>query len=121
MDDTITIVDRGRGPQLSTSRITVQDLLPYMQLGYTHERIIREAMPSLSIAEIEAVERYVDEHREEVLDEDRRIRERNATRRNPPEVEEILLHSHQKLLARLDEIRNRPSVSPSGEGHPGRR
>jgi hypothetical protein len=53
MEHEITIVDRGRGPQLSTSRITVQDLLPYFQLGYPHEQIIREAMPSLSVAEIE--------------------------------------------------------------------
>jgi hypothetical protein len=41
----IIIVDRGRGPQLSTSRITVQDLLPYFRLGYPHKQIIREAMP----------------------------------------------------------------------------
>lgn len=116
MDDTIAIVDRGRGPQLSTSRITVQDLVPYFQLGYSYERIIREAMPSLTVAEIRAVERYVDEHRDEVLEEDRRIRERNATRRNSPAVEEILRQSHQKLLARLEQIRKRPPVSPNGEG-----
>lgn len=35
MDTEVVIVDRGRGPQLSTSRITVQDLFPYFQLGYS--------------------------------------------------------------------------------------
>lgn len=53
MGQEITIVDRGRGPQLSTSRITIQDLFPYFEMGYTPEQIIREAMPSLSAAEIE--------------------------------------------------------------------
>ncbi len=31
MTKTIAIIDRGRGPQLSTSRVTVQDLVPYIQ------------------------------------------------------------------------------------------
>lgn len=101
MDQEISILDRGRGPQLSTSRITVQDLLPYFQLGYPHERIIREVMPSLSVAEIEAAQRYVEEHREEVLEEDRRIRERNATRKNSPEVQEILRQGREQRLAWL--------------------
>lgn len=101
MERDITIVDCGRGPQLSTSRITVQDLLPYFQLGYSHERIIREIMPSLSIAEIEAVERYVEENRQEVLEEDRRIREWNATRKNSSEVQEILRQGREARLAWL--------------------
>ena len=80
MDTDITIIDRGRGPQLSTSRITVQDLVPYFRSNCSYEEI-RQVMPILSIAEIQAVERYVDEHREEVMEVDRRIRERNANRR----------------------------------------
>ncbi|HET6880470.1 MAG TPA: hypothetical protein VFI31_09965 [Pirellulales bacterium] len=79
MDREISIVDRGRGPQLSTSRITIQDLFPYFESGYTPEQIIREAMPSLSVPEIEIARRYVEEHREDVVAEDRLIREWNAT------------------------------------------
>lgn len=100
MDAEITIVDHGRGPQLSTSRITVQDLFPYLQLGYSDEQIIREVMPSLSKAEIEVVRRYVEEHQEEVREEDRLIREWNATRKNPPEVQEILRQAREKRLSR---------------------
>jgi hypothetical protein len=33
MSKTTEIVDRGRGPQLSTSRITVQDLVPYFTMA----------------------------------------------------------------------------------------
>lgn len=119
MEQEITIVDRGRGPQLSTSRITVQDLLRYFQLGYPPEQIIREAMPSLSVAEIDVAKRYVDEHREEVLEVDRRIRERNATRKNSPEAEEILRQGRLKVLARLEAIHNRPAEIAHGEGHSG--
>lgn len=119
MEREITIVDRGRGPQLSTSRITVQDLLPYFQLGYTHDRIIREVMPSLSMAEIEVAERYVEEHRPEVLEEDRRIRQWNATRKNLPEVEESLRLAREQRLAWLEAHRKHHSESPNGEGRSG--
>lgn len=105
MDTDITIIDRGRGPQLSTSRITVQDLVPYFQSNCSYEEI-RQVMPILSIAEIQAVERYVDEHREEVMAVDRRIRERNANRRNPPHIEELRRQSRQKRLALQEKLRN---------------
>jgi uncharacterized protein (DUF433 family) len=112
----IAVVDRGRGPQLSTSRITVQDLLPYFQFGYTHDQIIRDVMPSLSIAEIETAKRYVDEHRDDVLEVDRRIRERNATHKNSPEVEEILRRGRQKALERLQAFHNHRGEGTNGEG-----
>ena len=39
MNTEITIVNRGRGMQLSTSRITVQDLVPYFQSGSNYAEI----------------------------------------------------------------------------------
>jgi hypothetical protein len=97
----IQIIDRGRGPQLSTSRITVQDLVPYIQQQCTHEEI-RRIMPVLTTEEIAIVERYVAEHREEVMEQDRRIRERAAARRRPPELEEA---QRRQRLARLETAR----------------
>jgi len=90
MNAEIRIVDRGRGPQLSTSRITVQDVVPYLQMNCGYDEI-RQIMPVLSVAEIQTIERYVEEHHDEVMEEDRRIREQSATRRNPPHVEELLM------------------------------
>lgn len=119
MDREISIIDRGRGPQLSTSRITIQDLFPYFELGYTPEQIIREAMPSLSVGEIEVARRYVAEHREEVVEDDRLIREWNATRKNPPEVEEILRQGKAQRLAWLEHRRNGRVEAPNGEGRSG--
>src|SRR5207249_1867634 len=73
------IVNHGRGPQLSTSRITVQDLVPYLQKKWSYDQII-EAMPVLTVEEIQTAERYVRENYETVMEQDRRIRERNASR-----------------------------------------
>jgi uncharacterized protein (DUF433 family) len=103
MSQTSEIVDRGRGPQLSTSRITVQDLVPYLQDKFTHEQI-REMMPVLTEADIQAVEQYIQDNYAAVMEQDRRIRERIAARRQPPEVEEA---EHKELLARLEAARQR--------------
>jgi len=118
MQREITIINRGRGPQLSTSRITVQDIVPYFQLNYSYDQI-REIMPSLSVPELEAVERYFNEHREEVLEVDRRIRARNATCRNPPEVEEILRRGREQIHARLAAIQEQKAKGQHVEGPTG--
>jgi uncharacterized protein (DUF433 family) len=83
----IKIVDRGRGPQLSSCRITVQDVVPYLQQNYSVQQI-REIMPVLTEEEIGVLAEYVREHHDAVMEQDRRIRERNAARKPPPEVEE---------------------------------
>jgi uncharacterized protein (DUF433 family) len=73
MSTTIEIVDRGKGPQLSTSRITVQDLLPYYREGASNQEI-RRWIPSLSDEEIAAVKQYIDEHFDEVLRAEKQIK-----------------------------------------------
>src|SRR5262245_27473783 len=103
MSAEIRIVDRGRGPQLSTSRLTVQDLVPYLQQEYPHERIL-QIMPVLTAEEIQVVEQYVRENYEAVMEQDRLIRERAAARRKPPEVEEA---ERTERLERLESVRRR--------------
>ena len=71
--ETIEIVDRGRGPQLSTSRVTVQDLLPYYQEGASNEDI-RRWIPSLTDEEIAVLKNYIREHHEEVLQTEKEIK-----------------------------------------------
>ena len=75
MNRVIQIVNRGRGLQLSTSRVTVQDLVPYFQEGCSYDEIIRW-IPTLSQEEIAIVERYYLEHKQELDEEDRLVRER---------------------------------------------
>ena len=117
MKTDIAIIDKGRGPQLSTSRITVQDLVPYLQLNYGYDEIL-EIMPSLSVAEIQAVERYVEEHWEEVMEEDRRIRERNAAHRNPPQVEESRRRVREEWPALQKAYEKYFGQEPNGDGNP---
>lgn len=71
--ETIQIVDHGRGPQLSSSRITVQDLLPYYREGASNEEI-RRWIPSLSDDEIGLVKDYIREHHDEVLQTEKEIK-----------------------------------------------
>src|SRR6266481_3081482 len=75
----VQIVDRGRGPQLSTCRITVQDLVPYLQQNCIWEEI-KAIMPVLTAQDIEAAQRYVRDNHDAVIEQDRRIRERSAER-----------------------------------------
>jgi uncharacterized protein (DUF433 family) len=103
----IQIVDRGRGPQLSTSRITVQDLVPYLQQNYTHEQIL-QMMPVLTKPEIEVIERYIQDNYEAVMAQDRLIQERNAARRKPADVEEKdRMERQQRLEAARQLIRQK--------------
>ena len=87
--ESIQFVDRGRGAQLSTSRVTVQDVVPYFQEGCIYEEIIRW-IPSLTPQEIGVVERYYREHQQALDEEDRLIREGSAQNKNPPWVEQVL-------------------------------
>lgn len=98
MKKDIAIVNRGRGLQLSTHRVTVQDLVPYFQEGCSHDEILRW-IPTLTREEIIVVEQYYREHKEELDEEDRQIRERNAQRKNPPWVEKILEKGRAKMQA----------------------
>lgn len=101
MQKEITLIDRGRGLQLSTSRITVHDLVPYFQNRCSYDEITRW-LPSLTHEEIAIVERYYRQHKDELDEYERRVRAHRA--------EQIRLHrlcfperegSRHERLARL--------------------
>jgi hypothetical protein len=79
MQKEITLINRGRGLQLSTSRITVHDLVPYFQARCSYDEIIRW-IPSLTHEEIAVVERYYRQHQDELDEYERRVREYRAER-----------------------------------------
>jgi uncharacterized protein (DUF433 family) len=79
-------------------RITVYDVLHYLQAGRSHEEIA-DILP-LTPEQVEAAVRYIEEHHDEVMAEHQRIEERLA-RGNPPEVE-----AHAKAgRARMEALR----------------
>ncbi len=115
MTQPITIIDRGRGLQLSTSRITVQDLVPYFQDNCSDDEIIRW-IPMLTAEEIAVVRRYYVDHRAELDEQDRRIRERSAQRQNPPEIEAIVQRGAEKMAALREEFaRRKKSTERNGD------
>jgi uncharacterized protein (DUF433 family) len=71
--ETLQIVDYGRGPQLSTCRITAQDLLPYYREGASSDEI-RRWIPSLSDDEIALLRDYIHDHFEEVVQAEKDIK-----------------------------------------------
>jgi len=108
MQREIQIVDRGRGLQLSTSRVTVQDLVPYFQDGCSYEEIIRW-IPTLTPDEIAVVEHYYREHKDALDEEDRQIRERNAAREIPDWMAKLREGGRAKMQA-LKERANRDQM-----------
>jgi uncharacterized protein (DUF433 family) len=104
MKTEITLVDHGRGLQLSTHRVTVQDLVPYFQDGCSYDEILRW-IPTLTPEEIAVVEKYYREHKEALDEEDRQIRERNAHRKNPPWVEKVLEEGRVERLTLMERLR----------------
>ena len=98
----ILISDRGRGPGLDRIRITVYDLIPYWLRGWQTSHIA--AVFPITVVEAEALIRYIEEHRDEVMAVHQRIEERIA-RGNPPEVEARLEVNRAKLRALQEELR----------------
>ena len=116
MKTDIRIVDVGRGLQLSTCRIWVQDLVPYFQDRYSYEEILHW-IPVLSLEEIAVVERYYREHQAELDEEDRLIRERIAQRQNPPEIDEKLRRAGEKMAALREEFKKKRDLQERNGAH----
>ena len=86
------IIDRGRGPEIEGTRITVYDILDYHGQGWHHTLIA--ATLRLSSAQVLAAINYIEAHKEEVMADYQQMLDRCA-RGNPPE-----------LQAKLDAILN---------------
>jgi uncharacterized protein (DUF433 family) len=71
---TAGIVDIGRGPQIEGSRLTVMDVFYYLNRGHAFD-FIHRAMPTLTREQFDAVAEYVNDHRDELVEADRRVDE----------------------------------------------
>ena len=100
----IRIIDRGRGPELDRIRITVYDVVHYLEHGRSANYIA--LVLGITLAETHALIRYIDEHKDEVMAVHRQIEERIA-KGNPPEIAAKLQASHAKLLALRAELQQK--------------
>jgi hypothetical protein len=121
--ETIEIVDLGRGPQLSTSRITVLDVSYYLHRGYDFD-FIHRAMPSLTREEFDAVVAFVNGHHDELVEKDRRADEFHQRGMEAQHAKGgIFAASEENLtteerVARLKEKMQQKLAEKNGAGHP---
>ena len=85
------IINRGRGPEIEGTRITVYNIWDYAKENWHRDRIA--VWLRISSMQVAAALEYIEQHKEEVLAEYEKIVERER-RGNPPEVQ-----------AKLDAIR----------------
>ncbi len=110
------IINRGRGPEIAGTRITVYDVLDYSTKGY-HPTFIASLFRVSSEQVLAALE-YIDSHKDEVMTEYRQMLARDAEG-NAPEVREKEPGSRAKLLKRLTELQQAKIGENNGAGHPG--
>jgi uncharacterized protein (DUF433 family) len=91
------IIDRGRGPEIAGTRITVYDIMDYYTQNWHHTAIA--GWLRLSSAQVLAAIQYIEEHKEEVTANYQKILERCA-RGNPPEIQAKLdaIHAKYRVL-----------------------
>ncbi len=95
------IVDRGDGPKIEGTRITVYTVFEDLRNGHGREEIALSY--GLSSRQVQAAIDYIGANEAAVIAEYEKIMER-INRGNPPHIEAILQENHQKLLARLAEL-----------------
>lgn len=103
------IINRGRGPEIDGTRITVYNVLDYSRHGHHHTYIA--AVLGISSAEVLAAIKYIEEHHDEVMAEYQEILGR-AKRGNPPEVRAKLKQSRRKLLALKKKLQKSRKAEP---------
>ncbi len=103
------IHDRGRGPEIKGTRITVYAILDYLLLAWHPDRIAVQFR--LSSDQVRAAIDYINDHTLEVMRNYVKILER-AERGNPPEVQAILDANHEKFLQTVAKIRQIEETDP---------
>jgi uncharacterized protein (DUF433 family) len=88
--------------RIEGTRITVWDVYLYVENGCSIEEI-RRWLP-LTEEQVKAAIEYIDANREYVVEGHRKIEERNA-RGNPPEIEEKLRQTRQRMQEWLQQRR----------------
>src|SRR5687768_17508479 len=89
-----TIINQGRCPRIAGTRITVYDVMDYLQAGWSEQGT--EFIHLISREQVVAAKRYIEEHRNEVMAVYQRILERDAAG-NPPELQSRLDATHKRV------------------------
>ena len=99
------IINRGRGPEIEGTRITVYDVMDYVQEGWRYDQIA--GLFRLPPEDIQAAIQYIEDHREDIMTAYQQILARHRNVQYPPAVQAKLAQNRQKLQAKLAEVRAR--------------
>ena len=98
------IINRGRGPEIEGTRITVYDVLDYTRQGWHRDRIA--ALFRLSSRDIQAALEYIDQHHDEVMASYQRIGARQQEYPYTTDVAAKIAASRQRAHTRLAAIKS---------------
>lgn len=90
--------------RIEGTRITIYDIMDYVEMKWHHSSIA--LWLNLSSEQVLAAMKYIEEHKEEVEVEYRKILEREA-RGNPPELQAKIDETHRKYAPMWEERRKR--------------
>jgi uncharacterized protein (DUF433 family) len=110
------IINRGRGPEIAGTRITVYDIWDYAREGDHHTYIA--AVLGLSSAQVLAALTYIAEHKEEVLAEYQKILDR-AAQPYPPDVQAKVDAVRAKYSKLWEDRRNKALENGDASHHGG--
>ena len=96
------IHDRGRGPEIKGTRITVYDIMDYERMAWDAAKTA--AWLKLTVEEVTVAMDYIAAHRDEVTPIYQKMLERDA-RGNPPELQAKIDALHVAFMARVAERR----------------
>jgi uncharacterized protein (DUF433 family) len=99
------IINRGRGPEIAGTRITMYDVLDYLQAGWRYDQIA--GLFRLPPDDSQAAIQYIEDHKEEIMTTYQQILARHRHVQYPPEAEAKLARHRQKVQAKLAEIQAR--------------
>ena len=97
------IIDRGRGPEIEGTRITVYDVMDYWKEDWRAEHIA--ALFRLPIDDIEAAIDYIESHREDVMRVYQQILDRHRNFQYSPEVQAQLARNRELFRAKVEAMR----------------
>ena len=98
------IINRGRGPEIEGTRITVYDVLDYVSQGWHRDRIA--ALFRLSSRDIQAALDYIDQHHDDVMASYQRICARQKEYVYAPDVAAKIAASRHRAHTRLAAIKS---------------
>src|SRR5712691_10473666 len=87
------IIDRGRGPEIEGTRITVYDVVDYLQEGWRYDQIA--GLFRLPPDDIQAAIQYIEAHKEDVMAAYWRILARHRNVQYSPKVQAKLASNCQ--------------------------